>query len=254
MEIVGLTRGLILGLVQGVLEWLPISSSGSLFLILAFLGIPAGAAYDYSLFLHLGTVISALLLLWRHLLEKSTLKFVLAGLFSSLLAGIPLYFYFRLIASTSALAILAAALGVLLILTGLMERWAWAGGLNAREVGQLSTLDGVIVGFFQGLSVLPGLSRSGLTVVALIWRGYKLREAFKLSFTLGIPFILLGEAGLAYLEAPTLFNLEGLVGLTVAMVVGLISLKILLGVVSEKPFWIVCAALGAVSIVCSLFL
>ncbi len=248
MEVIDLTRGVILGLIQGLLEWLPISSSGNVFLILAFLGIPAEEAYRYSLFLHLGTVLSALILLWGLFKEKDIVRFTLTGLVVSIAVGGPLYLYFEVFVSSTSLLWIAVVLGFLLIFTGLVERKTWSKNLNVRATRQLSIGDAFIVGVFQGLSVLPGLSRSGLTVAALLWRGFKLQDSFKLSFVSGIPFIIVGEIGLVFFEGSTLFTLEILVGLVVAMVAGLLSLKTLLGVVSEKPFWIVCVTLGIISL------
>jgi undecaprenyl-diphosphatase len=103
-------------------------------------------------------------------------------------------------------------------------------------------LDAVLTGIAQGLAVLPGLSRSGLTVAILLGRGMDRTEALAVSFLMSIPASL-GAALFAGLKSDGLRTVEGVVGAVVAMVVGLASIRLLLYVAHRANFfWFVLLA------------
>ena len=189
----------LLGFVQGVAEWLPVSSEGVVAAIqtLAF-GADAADAVAFSLWLHLGTALAALAALRKDAAEivRSAIRaptrptraaaflavatLTSAPLGLALLAGLDGFFSERL----GGLAM--ALVGALMMITGaILLRGRRGGGARTRE--DVGALDAVLVGAAQGLAALPGLSRSGLTVSALLWRGLDRREALALSFLLSVP-------------------------------------------------------------------
>ena len=239
----------LLGLVQGVVEWLPVSSEGIVAAVysLAF-GADLPAAVSFSLWLHFGTALSAVAALRRDIggllreaaanprrpgpmagfLAVATAASAPLGL--ALLLGLP-EFSQRLGAAAM------AAVGGLMLITGLILLRRRQGGRRHRE--SATWRDGVWTGLAQGLSVLPGLSRSGLTAAVLLGRGFDRREALTLSFLLSVPAGL--AAGLyAAWQGGFYATPPALAALAIAAVTGFITVKALLKVAERVNFgWFV---------------
>ncbi len=193
-----LLSGLLAGMVQGVAEWLPISSKTLLIIIFLSLGLTPGQAYMLGLFLNGATSLAAIIY-FRHEIHgilhakdemsRGVLYFILASIPMTGLVAIPLSMLtLRFVGSGREMMILV---GVLLIITGLMT---WRSKNLMTGVEKLPSIrDGVIVGAAQGFSSLPGISRSGITLLVLITLGYKPRQALMLSFLMGIPATLGGS-------------------------------------------------------------
>ena len=115
--------------------------------------------------------------------------------------------------------------GVLLLFTGAAQLRRRVGGV--RGLACVSLKDALLCGIFQGVSVLPGLSRSGLTVAVLLARRLDRRESLTLSYLMSIPAGL-GAALFAYSRDNTLVEMEGIVASVVAFLVGLLSIRVLL--------------------------
>jgi len=256
----------VLGVLQGVFEWLPISSEGNLALVLTvFFGLPAADAVELSLFLHAGTAVAAAayyrgtigevlrtLPAWRPraAFDRSSaeLSFLLVATLSSFCVGLAAYLVLTSFVSALTGGAFVVFIGVLLVATGLFQR---VGGvaLGARSIP--TGTDAVLVGALQGLAVLPGVSRSGVTTGALLLRGYDGTEAFRLSFLLSIPAAL-GAAALVVLDVgglPSLRPSVAVVGLVTSAVVGYLTIDALMRLVERVPFWVVCTGLGAVATV-----
>jgi undecaprenyl-diphosphatase len=262
----------VVGLLQGVVEWLPVSSEGTVALYLSVVeGLPADAAVRYSLFLHAGTAVAALAYYRadvRDLLGgigdsggfggarsvtdgdtgravASEARFLLAATLVSGAVGVTAYLALSELVSVVAGGVFVALVGGLLVVTGLVQRLA-AGRLGTRERPTLP--DAALVGLLQGLAVLPGVSRSGTTVSALLLRGYAGPAAFRLSFLLSIPAAL-GAGALAVLDAglPTP-GTAALLALLTSAVVGYATIDGLLRVVRRVAFWGVCVGLGSLAV------
>ena len=254
------------GIVQGVVEWLPVSSQGNLALVFTLVGTDPAAAVQLALFLQLGTTLSAATYYrgelatairtapgWRpataydpdHALAS---YIVVASLFTGLV-GIPLYVFAVDLASRLTGGVFIAAVGVLLIMTGLLHRLSTSVSLGGRETPSL--VDSILVGSAQGFAILPGISRSGVTASTLLVRSYDPPAAFRLSFLLSIP----ASVGAAVLTLASAGGLPGIapvpaaVALGVSAVVGYLTIDALMRVVERVPFATVCFALGALAIV-----
>ncbi|WP_123538140.1 undecaprenyl-diphosphate phosphatase [Halosimplex salinum] len=256
---------LLVGLVQGVLEWLPVSSEGGVALVVALAADES--AFDatrFALFLHAGTAVAALAFYraeavalaadvpaWRPRdafgVDRADLTFYGVASLVSGVVGLSLYAALSEAASELAGGAFVAAVGVLLVGTGLIQRAADRWGLGARSTPDAP--DAVLVGVCQGLALLPGVSRSGTTVSALLLRGHEGERALQLSFLLSIPASL-GAGLLVVLDdgVPTIPLAEALLALAVSAVVGYVTVGALVALVRRVAFWGVCVGFGALAI------
>ncbi|PSP90254.1 UDP-diphosphatase [Halobacteriales archaeon QS_4_69_34] len=258
-----LVLALVVGVLQGIFEWLPISSEGQITLYLtAIEGLPADTALGFSLFLHAGTALSALAYYrgevaalarsvpeWRPASafeRRAELSFLAVATLASGLVGIPAYLLLADLASALAGGAFVALIGVLLVLTGLLQRAVESRG-GARAEPDL--LDAVLVGALQGLAILPGVSRSGTTASALLLRGHDGPSSFRLSFLLSIPAAL-GAGALALADGglPAVAPDAAALALSASAVVGYLTIGALMALVQRVAFWGVCVGLGGLAI------
>lgn len=251
------------GVVQGLVEWLPISSSGNLSLFLTALGTSPDIALRLALFLQMGTTLSAAVYYRDTILDavsavpgwrprsafdeiNAETSFVLVATAMTGIVGIPIYLLLIDVASALTGGAFVALIGALLVLTGLLQRATDAVSLGER--GTPSLVDAIIVGAFQGVTILPGVSRSGTTASVLLFRGYEGPAAFRLSFLLSIPAGI-GAGVLITLDdgLPTTGS-EAIVALAVSAIVGYVMIDAIMRVVHEVDFWIVCVVLGGLAV------
>lgn len=255
----------IVGAVQGVFEWLPISSEGNVAIALAALGSSPRAAVAYALFLHLGTAVSATAYYRSELRsaaaaatrwrpgrafegEAATPSFLALATVTSGAVGIAAYRLAATAVSELAGGAFVAVVGGLLVLTGVLQRSADA--VDVRTRAAPSAGDALLVGVLQGLAILPGVSRSGTTTSALLLRGHGGESAFRLSFLLSIPAAV-GGAAIVALDAsgiPAVRPTPAAVALGTAAVVGYLSIGALMRLVRRWPFWMVCVVLGGLAV------
>lgn len=228
-----------LGLIQGISEWLPVSSEG--LIVLARIHIFGAQSLTDSiriaLFLHLGTFFAALVYFRKDIFllssalikyrtaeieKKLVLRFIIiATLISGALGALLLFSLsaFEEVISMSG-KIATGIIGILLLITaflGLKKK-----GSHTKEISDISPADGILTGIAQGFSALPGLSRSGLTVSTLLLRKFDDETALRLSFLLSLPIVLAGNIALNLTHFS--LSLELLLGATVAFVVGLVTI------------------------------
>lgn len=205
-------EGIILGIIQGITEWLPISSEGILVLVKSNFfrgGESLTELIQLAIFLHLGTFGAALLYLRRDVWSlakalftrktasgetQKTLRFLVLTTFISGIIGFFLLKVFLGVledkGELSAKAI-TLAIGVLLLGTAFAQMKAKRNG--KKGIGDLKDRDGVLLGIAQGFSALPGFSRSGLTISALLLRKFDDAVALRLSFLMSLPVALGGN-------------------------------------------------------------
>jgi undecaprenyl-diphosphatase len=266
MELRELLAALLAGTLQGVLEWLPVSSQGNLAAALTAVGASPALAIQFSLFLQMGTTLSAAFYYRRDVRSalagahewrpgsafaspNADLTFVVVATATTGLVGIPLYALLIDAASALAGSAFVALVGVLLVLTGLLQRVTESVGLGGRE--RPDWLDAVLVGALQGLSILPGVSRSGTTTSGLLLRGHDGPSAFRLSFLLSIPAGL-GAGALTMADAgglPGVSPAAAVVALSASALVGYAAIGALLSIVEHVPFWAICYGLGGLAII-----
>jgi len=245
-----LVEAFLLGMLQGVTEWLPVSSSGHLVIAQTALGLSLPVLFDA--LLHLGTLSVTLTYfrsdVWRILRSAVRLDFrnddgryvplILVGTIpTALIALVFQAFLESLFYNVRAVAIAYLTSAPLLL---------YSRPRSGRE--KLSYWDALLIGLFQGVAIIPGISRSGVTIGIGLMRGLSPRTAARYSFLLSVPSII-GAVALESTELPALGPSLGLylAATLVAVVVGYLALRLLLRVLMGGRFHLFayyCAALG----------
>ena len=255
-----------LGLVQGVTEFLPISSSGHLALLQNALPGGAGPNLLFNVVVHLGTLLAIVLVLRRRLiaLGDGALSFFRRGEVEGPTAVSRRWIWLIVVASipTAALGLGARGfveemngqptwVGTAFLCTAALLVGAERFGLRTRGAEDLGVGDALLVGVAQGFGVLPGISRSGATIAASLWRNARADAAVEFSILISVPAVLganlleITRAGTDAVRAE-LIPLAG--GFGAAFLAGVLSLKALQWVVARRrllPFAAYCALLGA---------
>jgi undecaprenyl-diphosphatase len=245
---VDFASAVVLGLMQGVLEWLPVSSQGQLAIVMVgLLGVPLAEALRYSIWVHAGTLASAVVYFRGDLAklrgDPPLLKFLLLATAASALVGAPIYFFASGF-STQHGALVVALIGAGLVATGASQLMSTGGGERTEPGGR----DAVVTGVMQGFSALPGVSRSGTTTSALLLQGFRSDEALRLSFLLSIPLVLGADVFIALAE-PATINAYSLLSAAVAFITGLVTIGVVLRLARRIRFGWFCILMGAVAAV-----
>lgn len=246
-------ESIFLGAIQGITEWLPVSSEGvTAFVIASFSDRHFPEAVAYALWLHVGTALSASVAfrgeifgLFSDLMTASRQRsnlfifLVIASVVSGVV-GIPILIVLESLSSYIGISAMAAV-GILMLITGGVQLRKPIAGV--RAINDVSSADAVLVGFVQGLCILPGLSRSGLTIAVLLVRQIDRRDALVISFLMSIPASI--GAGIYILVTEGIvIGGEQMLGALVAFLVGLATIKILLRFSERVSFGLFMALVG----------
>ncbi|MDP2912253.1 MAG: undecaprenyl-diphosphate phosphatase, partial [Candidatus Omnitrophota bacterium] len=226
-------QAVISGLVQGVAEFLPISSSGHLVILHKLMGLNEPEIF-FDIFLHLGTLAAIFIVFGREIIESITTKkrIGLLILISSAVTFVIVLFFIKNIEATFNNV---KTVGLMLIITGI---WLIAGNLIRLGSEGMTVFKACVIGLAQGIAALPGISRSGATISTGLFLGLDGQAAAKFSFLLSIPAILgafvfkIKEAGFNLAEV----NANYFIGFFVSCIVGIISLKLLLRILYKNKF------------------
>lgn len=239
-----LLQAIILGLVQGLGEFLPISSSAHLVLTPWFFHWnDPGLTFDVAL--HFGTLVAVIAYFWRDIISL-----VVSGLTRPRSLDGRLFWYLIVASIPGAIAgviledyaetIFRSPLIIALMLTimGIGLWWGDRVGIKKRRLEEVSLRDSLIVGISQALAIIPGVSRSGITMTAGLMTGMKRETAARFSFLMSIPII----AGAALLKITDLtlqdLNMEFITGVLTAGIVGFLAIKFLLQYLRQGSYLI----------------
>ena len=241
-------KSIILGIVQGIAEFLPISSSAHLILVPYLLGWEAHSmAFDIAL--HFGTLLAVLVVFFREWwdLFMGTVKKVTKGKQSfenkmfwylviatipGALLGVLLEDVVENVFRTK-VWLIATSLAVMGILIFLGDKWADKHYKIETDFKHISLKQAFIIGLSQALAIIPGFSRSGTTILSARLMGLSKSAATKFTFLLSVPII----AGAAILKIGDLeLTIETFVGIFVSFIVGLFSIKFLLNYIKKHDF------------------
>lgn len=273
---------IIQGLIQGLTEFLPVSSSGHLSLYQHFTGLSGEAGGMYAVLLHMGTLLSVVIAFWKELLDLlyefiDVLKDLFRGklrkesfetgprhmLWLYVVAELPLlgfYFlsdFYNSLAADSDIIVEGACFlltAALIIYSGICAK-----KVKGRSGDRMTWKDALAIGIVQGIAPLPGLSRSGSTISTGLICGVSREQAVSFSFIMGLPVVLAanllelkdiigGEASVEWIPA--------LVGMAVALVSGVLAIKTVKLLVKNDKFNYFAyylLVLGAVTVGCGIY-
>ncbi len=229
-------QALMLGLVQGLTEFLPVSSSGHLVLLQKRFGF-SHPPIAFDVLLHVATLLAIVWVFKRQILElnKKSFILVLVGLIPTGVIGLALNSVGEDLFNSQRLV------GIALIVTTIfLTSTYWIKEKKDNSDTDLSAKAAILIGIAQGIAVIPGISRSGTTIITGLWVGLSRKSAVTYSFLLSIPAIV--GAQLLQLSKP--INLQGIqpeayiLGFLSAAITGFIALQVLLKVIkASKLHW-----------------
>lgn len=265
-----LFSSLLLGIIQGLTEFIPVSSTAHLLIAQVLLGIPADDfAFAFSVLVQLGTLLALVIYFWRDWLsliraffavpfsttENRLAWYIIIATIPALIAGFLLR---HVIASLFRTPLIEACIRLFsaAILLALGEYF----GRRNRRLESMNWLDALVVGLFQILAVFPGASRSGSTIPGGMLRGFDRPSAARFSFLISVPVMLAagGYETLGVLKMPGLGGfLPGIaVGFIAAAIVGWFAIRWLLGYLAHHSLYIFsayCAVAGLIALALQLF-
>lgn len=238
-------EALVLGLVQGLTEFIPVSSSGHLLIVHEIFGSSENTL-SFDVALHVGTLLALIIffrkdiiLLAKNMLSKNKqgrlARLLILATFPAAIAGLLFSdFIDDNLRSPMVVAITLAFVGLIMLLADRLSK----DNTDSKEV---TTKQGVLVGFAQSLALIPGVSRSGATITAGLFSGLGRVQAARFSFLLAIP-IIAGSALGIFIKDGDMASTGGTqlaLGMIAAFLSGLFAIKFLLGVIGKvglKPF------------------
>lgn len=252
---------IILGLVQGLTEFIPVSSSGHLILASELFGL--NSSFEFDVLLNIGTILALIWYFRRRLTNlvkevfgtqnKLALALLMATVPAVIIGGLFTDFFDQDWARS------AQTVGVMLVVVGLvmviMERWT----TTDKKLETASTTDALTIGLFQAIALIPGTSRSGITMIAGRLRGFNYKTAAEFSFLLGLPIltgavlrVLFGEDGQNFVSENTA---EFIIGNLASFASGLWAVSFMIGWLSKhglKPFGWYRIGLGLIVLIVTL--
>ena len=261
-------QALILGIIQGLTEYLPVSSSGHLEIGNALLGVEIEENLTFDVMLHVATVLSTLVVLW------SEIDWIMRGLFKFKMNAETKY-ALNIVVSMIPVGIVGVLfkdkiealftgnlllVGCCLLVTAALLTFTYFA--RPRQKDHISWIDALIIGIAQAIAVLPGISRSGSTIATGLLLGNKKERLAQFSFLMVIPPIL-GQALLScmkFVKGDETFGGVGaipmLVGFVAAFISGCFACKWMINIVKKGKlvyFGIYCAIVGIIAVAYSIF-
>ncbi len=260
----GVFEAILLGIVQGLTEFLPVSSSGHLQIFKEILGVEISGNVTFDVALHAATVLSTIVVMWAEIRRlflglfsrtfNEEQRYVLKILLSMIPAGIVgLFFASEIEALFSSLAFV----GAMLLLTALLLAFAYYA--KPRQKEEISWRDAFLIGCAQAAATMPGLSRSGSTIATGLLLGNQKESVAHFSFLMVIP-VILGKMFLDILSgemaALDVERLPLVAGFLAAFLSGALACKFMINIVKRgKLIWfaLYCAVAGLLSLLYALF-
>src|SRR5215510_9250576 len=256
-------QSFLLGIIEGLTEFIPVSSTAHMLIVQKLLNIPSDdAMFAFLILVQIGPLVALIIYFWQDLWslikaffakpfsteENKLVWYIIIATVPALLAGVLLKHIveglFKTPLPEASIRLLTAA-----ILLTLAEYF----GKRTRQLDSMTWLDALIVGLFQILAVFPGASRSGSTISGGMFRGFDRSAAARFAFLLAIP-VMLAASGYESLDVLKMSNLGSFlpvlaVGFIVAAIVGWLSIKWLLNYLNKNSLYVFaayCAVIGVI--------
>jgi undecaprenyl-diphosphatase len=253
---------IIVALLQGLVEWLPISSEGQVvFFIYNFTTVPTEEIVSLVVWLHLGTALAVVVRYPRVILEiialkdRKLLKLLVIATLGTAVTAIPLYVFLKTSITAFQGEMLNILVGILLLVTAIMLYLPTRKSdlsTGTEEMREVTEKEALLTGLVQGTAVLPGLSRSGVTVSSLLMQKVDKEKALQFSFLMSVPAVL-GILALEILTGAQIPTSVGIVDLAIieliVFIVGLGSMEFLLRLARKISFWKLCLVLALIAII-----
>ncbi|HNX16785.1 MAG TPA: undecaprenyl-diphosphate phosphatase [Methanoregula sp.] len=267
-------QAVILGIIQGITAWIPVSSKTQVILFgKVFFNLDFMTAVSFALIVHIGDLIATLFLFRNEIAgffkikpeiadlkamesadpERSLFWFVAISVFFSGAVGLPLYLSTKKGFSDLPGTLFLALVGMTLVVLGLFM-WSSSrknGGKSGSKLKKrISLTDTIITGCAQGLAVIPGISRSGITESTLLIRGYTPYESVRLSFFMSIPMIALSICTFFFIEGFGTLTLPVIVlGIVAAFIASIVTMRVMLYAAEKVRFYYFNIAIGLLAMV-----
>ncbi|BDB99580.1 undecaprenyl-diphosphate phosphatase [Saccharolobus caldissimus] len=261
--------GIVLGVVQGISEWIPVSSKTQVLLVSTLLlGLGFSEAYAFGLFMEIGTITAAVIYFRKELYkvvlalmgkgnyeDVILLKYIIVSTLVTGIIGVTIYLTIINLVRGVVIGIPMAILGLILMLDGILIYVSRKSYKPSRTLRDLSVKDFIIVGIAQGLAALPGVSRSGMTTSVLLLLGVNPEDAFRLSFIELIPAAI-GAIGVTLIfsrheviNTIHLLSIAALIiSILVATLVSVLFINVLLKFAESRNILIVVFSLGILAL------
>lgn len=230
---------IILGIVEGVTEFLPVSSTGHLILASELLGLPSTEFLkSFEIAIQLGAIAAVVLLYWRSFLDVEVLKRVAAAFIPTAVIGLLLHDLAKeyLLGNVPVVLWALAIGGIALIVFELLHKEKESA---IDDVRTITYPQAILVGFFQAIAIIPGVSRSAATIVGGLIAGIRRVAIVEFSFLLAVP-VMMAATGLDLVKSIDTFTAADFgnlaTGFIVAFVVALLSIRFLLKYVRTHTF------------------
>lgn len=259
----------LLGLIQGVGEWLPISSEGMLTLVGLALGIDFTLSLRIAIWMHLGTLAAVLVYYrteWKAIFfdlsnKNPQRRFLILTTIGTAITGIPIKILLIDLLDPQLLTVFGyLIIGIALLITSALIQFSRSKGTeNGKLLSQLTPKQELAIGMAQGFTIIPGISRSGTTVSALLLAKVDPEESFRGSFLMSVPAVLGGTILdlLDLIQEPSgtdSMNFFGMItGILFAFVSGIVTIHVLLQIARKINFAKFTFLMGSLLIILSLF-
>jgi undecaprenyl-diphosphatase len=230
----------ILGIVQGISEFLPISSTGHMILASHLMGLKhTEFLKSFEIAIQVGTILSVVVLYWRSLLvDFEVIKRLVVAFIPTGVLGLTLYKLIKGYLLDSETVVLCSLLigGIFIVA---FEYWYREKDDATSEIREISYKNAVIIGLFQSIAMIPGVSRSASTILGGLWLGLKRKTIVEFTFLLAVP-TMLAATGYDLIKSGSQFSFDQiqypLVGFATAFVVALLTIKFLLQFIKTHTF------------------
>jgi undecaprenyl-diphosphatase len=230
----------ILGIVQGISEFLPISSTGHMILASHLMGLKhTEFLKSFEIAIQVGTILSVVVLYWRSLLvDFEVIKRLVVAFIPTGVLGLTLYKLIKgYLLGSETVVLCSLLIGGIFIIA--FEYWYREKDDATSEIREISYKNAVIIGLFQSIAMIPGVSRSASTILGGLWLGLKRKTIVEFTFLLAVP-TMLAATGYDLIKSGSQFSFDQiqylLVGFVTAFVVALLTIKFLLQFIKTHTF------------------